>query len=332
MIDMKEELKAKNTSIFSRKLQELIQDRLEKKEQTMLLYNRKGFAPFVLCRQCGDVPKCPHCDISLTYYKDKEILKCHYCGYEKPFTKTCDICGSETVKEIGIGIEYVEQALKRLVPNAKILRLDHNVTRTKGSHEKIWHEFQSEKADILLGTQMIAKGLDFPKVTLVGVLMADLSLKIPSFNASEKTYMLLSQVSGRSGRFLPGEAVIQGYHLDHYAISSLLKDYETFYKEALYHRKLSSYEPFMHTAQILFQGESFLKTYQMAFSIKKKLKLLSVDVLGPSQAIIKKIKDRYRFTVTLKYNNLDLSQVFSIIEQNINQDIDIKFYPILDIV
>ena len=332
-VDMKEELKQKNTSIFSRKLIESINKRLEKKEQIMLLYNRKGYAPFVLCRSCGNVPKCPDCDISLTYYKDKEILKCHYCGFEQPFLKRCDVCHEEKVKEIGIGIEHVEQVLKKQFPSARVLRLDQNVTKTNHSYELIWQTFRSEGADILLGTQMITKGLDFPKVTLVGVLMADLSLRLPSFRAHEKTYMLLAQATGRSGRFYPGEAIIQGYQLNHYAIASVNVSYEAFYKEALYERKLLQYRPFKKTSQILCQGSSFLKTYQSAFLLKKSLEKKGIDVLGPSQARIKRMRNMHRFIITLKYDEIDVQDVFEmILNLKKETDIDIYYYPIIDIV
>jgi primosomal protein N' (replication factor Y) len=332
-VDMKEELKQKNTSIFSRKLLSSILDRLQRKEQVMLLYNRKGYAPFVMCRSCGDVPKCPHCDVSLTYYKDKNILKCHYCGYEKPFSKTCDNCQEDKVKEIGVGIEYIETTLKKALPQAKILRLDQNVTKTKHGHEKIWHEFASEQADILVGTQMIAKGLDFPKVTLMGILMADLSLKVPSYHATEKTYMLLSQASGRSGRFLPGETIIQGYNLSHFAIQSVDKPYEAFYKEALYERKIQDIEPFKKTSQILIQDLGFLKAYQTAFLLKKKLDALGIMVLGPSLALIKRMKDMHRFTITLKYVDMNQQDVFDIINLIKKQtSVDIRYYPMIDLV
>lgn len=332
-VDMKEELKQKNTTIFSRKLLSSILDRLEKKEQVMLLYNRKGYAPFVMCRSCGEVPKCPHCDISLTYYKEKDILKCHYCGYEKPFSKTCDECQEDKVKEVGVGIEYIESTLKKAIPHARILRLDQNVTKTKHSHEKIWHTFATEQADILLGTQMIAKGLDFPKVTLMGILMADLSLKVPSYHASEKTYMLLSQASGRSGRFLPGETIIQSYNLSHFAIQAVDKPYETFYKEALYERKIQDIEPFKKTAQILIQDQGFLKAYQTAFLLKKKLQALGIMILGPSLALIKRLKDMHRFTITLKYQQINPKEVFDTIDVLKKQtSVDIRFYPIIDLV
>ncbi len=331
-VDMKDELKNKNTSIFSMTLKEKISKNIEKKEQTLILFNRKGYAPFVLCRQCGDVPKCPQCDISLTYYKDKNQLKCHYCGYEKPFAQTCEVCHQKTVKEVGVGIEYVQAELKRQFPKARVLRMDKNVTTKKGSHEKIWHQFLNEEADILLGTQMISKGLDFPKVTLVGVLMADLSLKIPSYTASEDTFMLLTQISGRSGRHLPGEVVIQGYQLDHYAITSVKKGYDQFYKEALYDRKISKYEPYYHISQFLIEGTSYLKTYQKAFMLKKRLQSLeNVIALGPVPAYIKKIKEHYRFVVTMKSKTIDMSEIKYIIEELNDPNIEVKYYPNLDL-
>ncbi|MCD4826893.1 MAG: primosomal protein N' [Acholeplasmataceae bacterium] len=333
LVDMKDELKQKNTSIFSNDLLNSIKDRLKKDEQTLILFNRKGYAPFVLCRQCGDVPKCPDCDISLTYYKDKNILKCHYCGYEKPFNPVCEICHQKTVKEVGAGIEYVESELKRKLPDARILRMDKNIVQTKGSHERIWHQFLNHEADILLGTQMISKGLDFPKVTLVGVLMADLSLKVPSYLASEETFMLLTQIAGRSGRHQEGEVIIQGYDLSHYAIKTLKSGYDAFYKEALYERKLSLYEPFAHVSQFLIEGVSYLKTYQHAFLLKKRLaKLDGLTVLGPSQALIKKIRQNFRFVVTIKYMNLDYDTIRTITDDLSSKEVKIKYYQNLDMI
>ncbi|MFH0766810.1 MAG: primosomal protein N' [Bacillota bacterium] len=332
LVDMKKELKSGNATMFSSDLMKAMKDRLEKHEQTMLLFNRKGYAPFVLCRQCGDVPKCPHCDISLTYYKDKNTLKCHYCGYEKPYDVTCEVCMENTVKEVGVGIEYVEHTLKKALPSARVLRMDANVTKHKGSHELIWNEFNNEEADILLGTQMIAKGLDFPKVTLVGVLMADLSLKVPSYQASEQAYMLFTQVTGRSGRLLPGEAIIQGYDLNHYAIKSVLNSYEDFYREALYYRKLSGYMPFIQTSQILIEGTQYLKTYQQAFLLRKKLVMLNYTVLGPAPAMIKKIKDQFRFTLTIKSDSRLERSAFELIQSLETKDVSMKYYPNLDIV
>jgi len=330
-VDMKEELKAKHYAIFSRPLIQGIEDRLQKKEQVILFLNRKGYAPFVMCRSCGDVPKCPHCDVSLAFYKDKKIIKCPYCGFEQPFEQTCTVCKEPKMKEVGVGIEYVEEQLKKTFPKARVLRMDKAEMRTKHAHELIWNEFKEEEADILIGTQMVTKGLDFPKVTLVGVLIADMLLKVPSYQATEKTFMMLKQVTGRSGRLLHGEAIIQGYDLNHFAIQSVDQDDSSFYKEALLQRRLLGYPPFNQTSQILFSGMSFLKTYQKAFLMKKEVEKLGFSVLGPAQAMIKKIKDQYRFTLTLKYKEKSLESLFSLIEHLKTDDIEIKFLPILDL-
>lgn len=325
-VDMKKELTSKNYTILSKQLKHMIEERLEKKEQTILFINRKGYAAFVMCRSCGDVPKCQHCDVSLTYYKDKKILKCPYCGFEKNYDTTCEVCKESKVKEVGAGIEYVEEQLKKLLPQARILRMDKHIMRTKGAHEIIWHDFLHEEADILLGTHVVTKGLDFPKVTLVGILMADMLLKIPSFQSSEKAYMLLAQASGRSGRHLQGDAVIQAYDIDHKTIRALSYDYDRFYHEALFERKMLGYPPFHNICQVLFTGLNFLKTYQIAFLMKKRLALMGYDVLGPSQAIIKKIKDHYRFTLTIKYDT-DLQGIFDVIEILNSEEVSINFLP-----
>ena len=328
-VNMTEELKNGHLSMFSKTLIKAIEERLEKNEQILILYNRKGYAPFVLCRQCGDVPRCPHCDISLTYYKDKDELKCHYCGYQNPYTHTCQSCGHQTVKPIGAGIEKVEQALHKLFPAAKVMRMDQSQTTKKGSHEKLWHDFNQQKADILLGTQMISKGLDFDHVTLVAVLMADLLLKVPSYQATEKTYMLLTQMSGRSGRAKPGQTIIQAYDLSHYAIQATLKPYDYFYHKALSDRKLLNYEPFQKVSQILFEGTSYLKTYQYAYQVKKNLLLKGLDCLGPAPDLYKKIKDRYRFTITIKYQTIDFEWIKAIFKEK-QKDIYLKWIPKLD--
>jgi len=328
LVDMKKELKEGNTSIFSKKLKEAIDQRLNKKEQIMILFNRKGYAPFVMCRSCGHVPTCPTCGIALTYYKEEKTLKCHYCGHHEKFENNCNVCHSHQIKEVGVGILYVEAMLKKSFPQAKVLRMDANMTQTKGSHEILWHQFNEEKADILLGTQMIAKGLDFPKVTLVGVLMADLLLNIPSYQASEQTYNLLTQVAGRSGRLLPGEVIIQAYDLVHYVLEATKKPYESFYKEAIYNRKLSNYEPFSKVSQFLFEGSKYLKTYQEAFKMKKALERLDhhIEVLGPIPAYIKKRNERYRFVMTIKYSQFN-DKIFEMMDNIQENDIWIKFYP-----
>lgn len=329
-VDMKKELADKHLSIFSRPLLAGLNDRLSKHEQSILFLNRKGYAPFVLCRACGHVPSCPHCDVSLRFYKDKKSLKCPYCGYEKEFSATCETCQEPKVKEVGIGIEYVEEQLKKQLPNARILRLDREMITTKHAHEVVWHNFHEKEADILIGTHMVTKGLDFPGVTLVGVLMSDLLLKIPSYQSTERAFMLLTQATGRSGRALKGEAIIQGYDLNHYAIQAVQHGYDMFYQKAIEARKLLGYQPFKKTSQLLFEGQGFLKTYQKAFLFKKHLEKEGFHVLGPSQALIKKIKDQYRFTLTLKYDFNDMTPLFSLIHRHQDDDVHIRFSPILD--
>ncbi len=333
LIDMRKELKEGNTSMFSKALKTAILDRLNKKEQVMILFNRKGFSPFVMCRTCSLVPTCPNCGVALTYYKSEQMLKCHYCGHSEPFEKVCKSCGSKAIKEVGAGIELVETMLKRTFPKAKVMRMDANLTQHKGAHEALWHQFNEAQADILLGTQMIAKGLDFPKVTLVGVLMADMLLNTPTYQASEQAYMLLTQVAGRSGRFLPGDVYIQGYNLEHYAIQNTKASYDDFYKHALHDRKISSYEPFKRVSQILCEGPGYLKTYQEAYRLKIALEKYDkhLYILGPVPAYIKKVKERYRFIITMKYDQLD-KKIFEIMDEMRSRDLSLKFYPNLEIV
>lgn len=312
-VDMKDELINGNTDIFSKVLKTKIKDRLNKKEQVILLYNRKGYSSFVMCRICGHVPKCKNCDVSLTYYKDENELRCSYCNYKEDYQKICQTCGSSKIGEVGLGVEQVFNKVKNAFKDAKVLLMDANTTRKKGSHEQLWLDFKEEKYDILVGTQMVSKGLNFPKVTLVGILMADLELKVPHYLAPEQTYNLLTQMVGRSGRASYGEAVIQGYDLDHYAISSVNKKYENFYKEALYLREISKYEPFYEMVQILVTNESYLKAYQDALMIKKTLN--EYIVLGPMEPLIKYIKNEYRFVITIKGKNIDYLEMFNVIKK-----------------
>lgn len=201
VVDMKREI-AHNHSILSKELATLIADRLVKKEQIILMLNRRGYSSFIMCRDCGYVPQCPNCDISLTMHKDTQTLNCHYCGHREPIPTVCPKCHSKRIRHYGVGSQQLEEQVKEQFPNARVLRMDVDTTRKKGSHEAIINQFGAHKADILLGTQMIAKGLDFPDVTLVGVLNADSSLQFPDFRSSERTFELLTQVSGRSGRLI----------------------------------------------------------------------------------------------------------------------------------
>ncbi len=246
VVDMREELKDGNRSMFSRRLHSALQQCLERGEQAVLLLNRRGYSTFVMCRSCGYTAGCPHCDISLTYHQRTRMLRCHYCGHAERSPETCPDCGSEHIRFFGTGTQRVEEELVKLFPGIRVIRMDVDTTTEKGSHEKWLTQFGQHKADVLLGTQMVAKGLDFPLVTLVGVIAADSSLNLPDFRAAEKTFQLLTQVAGRAGRHhLPGQVVIQSYMPEHYSIQTAkLHDYDAFLEEELKHRRLLSYPPF----------------------------------------------------------------------------------------
>lgn len=303
--DMRFEFQGGNRSIFSRRLQDLIEDRLEKKEQIMLLLNRRGHSTFVMCRTCGEVIMCPNCDISLTYHDRINKLKCHYCGHEEPNPTICPNCKSKHIRFMGIGTEKVEEFTKKAFPNAKIIRMDSDTTTTKNAHEKLLYEFETS-GDILIGTQMIAKGLDFPKVTLVGVLAADMSLNLPDYKAIEKTFQLLTQVSGRAGRHeKQGEVVIQTYNPDHYAIMYAKDhDYHSFFNTEMKIREISGYTPFFNITQIILTDQDVRKVLKEGTRLVIKLrKLLERDtqVLGPVLPKIARINNYFRAQIIIKY-------------------------------
>ncbi|MBS4172464.1 primosomal protein N' [Bacillus sp. FJAT-49736] len=306
IVDMREELRSGNRSIFSRELFSKLQDRLEKKQQSVLFLNRRGYSSFVMCRDCGFVIQCPHCDISLTYHSHSNQMKCHYCGHEATVPNTCPECNSEHIRYFGTGTQKVEEEIGKLIPEARVVRMDVDTTSRKGSHERLLQQFQEGKADILLGTQMIAKGLDFPNITLVGVLSADTMLHLPDFRSSEKTFQLLTQVSGRAGRHeLEGEVVIQTYTPEHYSIELAGKqDYNRFYKQEMIMRKVGSYPPFYYLALITVSHEELLKvvsvTEKIAKFIRTKISEESI-ILGPVTSPIPRINNRYRYQCLIKY-------------------------------
>ncbi|MCF7931792.1 MAG: primosomal protein N' [Acholeplasmataceae bacterium] len=329
LIDMREELKEAHTGILSRRLERMIEDRLKAKEQTILMFNRKGYAPYVMCRQCGHVPTCPSCEISLTYFKDDNSLRCPYCGHKASFSKTCPVCHQAAIREVGTGLDYVTERVKVRFPKATIVKMDALVTRTKGAHERLWQSVASRKADILIGTEMVAKGLDFPKVTLSAVLMADQAFRIPSYLADEQAYQLFAQLTGRSGRSVQGEAVIQGYDLDHMAIKGVSEGYRSFYQESLYKRKIMHYPPFGQVAMIQVEGEGYLRTYQEAFTLKKTLLKRLRSVLGPTAARQKKMVSNYRFNLVLKDDDINLEMVFEAIN-GLKPFVRVTFIPDID--
>ncbi|WP_040228036.1 primosomal protein N' [Bhargavaea cecembensis] len=306
VVDMREELKNGNRSMFSVELAEAIRDRLEKGEQTVLFLNRRGYSSFVLCRDCGTAVQCPNCDISLTYHRATERLQCHYCGHEEPVPLTCPECGSEHIRFFGTGTQKVQEELHRLFPEARVLRMDVDTTRQKGSHEKLLRQFGDGEADILLGTQMIAKGLDFPNITLVGVLSADTMLRLSDFRAAEKTFQLLTQVSGRAGRHeKEGLVYIQTYAPEHYAVE-LSKDqaYEPFYGIEMANRKRFSYPPFYYITLIRFSHEDLLTVSDTA---EKAVSWLSgklgpdTAIIGPTASEVARVNNRYRYQCLIKY-------------------------------
>lgn len=307
IIDMRAELREGNRSMFSVPLAEAIRQRVASGEQTVLFLNKRGFSSFVLCRDCGTVIQCPNCDISLTYHRFQEQLKCHYCGHEEHVPHACPECQSEHIRFFGTGTQKAEEELQKLVPEARIVRMDVDTTRRKGAHEKILQKVSNGEVDILLGTQMIAKGLDFPNITLVGVLAADTTLHLADFRAAEKTFQLLTQVSGRAGRHeLPGNVLIQTYTPEHYVIElAKNQQYEPFYQMEMQTRKLYGYPPFFFVVLIQFIHEDVLKTADFADKGTRFLRehLSSNDsiIIGPTACAISRVNNRYRYQCLIKY-------------------------------
>lgn len=306
VVDLREELKAGNRSILSRSLKDAVQKRLERGEQSVLFLNRRGYAGFVSCRSCGEVLKCPHCDVSLTEHNNGRLV-CHYCGYEQPNVEKCPSCGSPYIGGFKAGTQQIEQVLHKTFPKAKILRMDYDTTRTKGSYEKILSAFSAHEADILVGTQMIVKGHDFPDVTLVGAIAADLSLNVSDYRCAERTFQLLTQAVGRSGRGeKPGEAIIQSYHPEHYSIQAAARqDYESFYQEEMSYRMLMDYPPAAHMLSVHVSGEDEALLEQGMTYLGKFVKRIGekyrVHVIGPAFEAVGKVNDVYRKVLHVKH-------------------------------
>lgn len=333
IIDMNKEGKIKGH--FSKRLIEEIDTRLERGEQIILLLNRRGYASFITCSNCGYVEKCPNCDITLTYHKTSNTLRCHYCGYGTSKKEICPVCHEKSMKDLGLGTEKIEEELNELF-NAKIIRMDFDTTSKKGSHEKIISAFREHKYDILLGTQMIAKGLDFDNVTLVGVINADTSLLIPSFRSSENTFQLLNQVSGRSGRGKKeGSVIIQTNNKDHYAIEyASSHDYLSFFKKEMSIRRELSYPPYFYLVNIKVISKDYTKARDESSKIGKILKenLTSSIILGPSISNVFKLNNEYRFNIIIKYKKEDnlynmLTKLQNHYKNNKYIKIDIDFNP-----
>ena len=336
LINMRDSIK-NGYKIISKELFDAINLRLERHEQTIILLNRRGYATNVTCHDCGYVVKCKYCDIPLTYHKSSNTLRCHYCGYALPLVKTCPVCKSKNIDYFGIGTQRLEEELNRMF-KARIVRMDVDTTSKKGAHEKIIKDFLEQKYDILLGTQMIAKGLDFPNVTLVGVINGDATLNMPDFRSGERTFQLLNQIAGRSGRAIKkGEVYIQAFNTDHYSIVLATKnDYETFAREELLIRKTLKYPPFYNLLIIKVLGkneENVVNECNKCVAYLKSSIKENVYILGPAPAYIPKINNIYYYQITLKYKNTkdiinEMHYLNKIYSNNKLVKIEIDFNPI----
>lgn len=339
LVDMKEEIKKGNRT-FSKILTDSINDKLSKGEQVILLLNRRGFSTISSCNNCGFVDKCPNCDIPLVYHKSSNTMRCHYCGYGSSKKYECPVCHNKNLLDYGMGTEKLEEYVKENFKNAKVVRMDVDTTSRKGSHEKIINEFKSMKYNVLIGTQMIAKGLDFPLVTLVGVINGDASLSIPDFRSGERTFQLLNQVAGRAGRAdLPGQVIIQGFNMEHYSIVDASNhDYNSFYDEEMRIRKLLKYPPFYNLCCIKIKSKYEDKAYKEGNKIVNYLKN-NLDnsniILGPSNSNMLKVNNIYNVQIIIKYKktNCLIEKLLFISDKYIDAkdvtiDIDLNPYKI----
>lgn len=335
IIDMNKEAKNGTSHITNRLLSEL-SSCIDREEQAILFLNRRGFSTFVTCKNCSETIKCPNCDITLTYHKSNRMLRCHYCGYATPLPKVCPHCKEEALSDLGVGTEKIEEELHGLLPNARVLRMDVDTTSRKGAHKKMIDAFRNHEYDILLGTQIVAKGLDFSDVTLVGVINADTSLNIPDFRSSENTYSLLSQVAGRSGRSQKtGKVYIQTFNPDHYAISFVKEhDYLGFYREEMKIRRRLGYPPFYFLCYLKISGKEADYLFQEALKIKRSLErnLHHTTILGPTTLAVFKVNNIYRYGIILKYKREEalydiLIKIQNHYKSNHKLRVDIDFNP-----
>ena len=336
IVDMVQEMKNRRM-VISEVLENKINDRLKKKEQIILLLNRRGFSTIVTCQNCGSTFKCPHCDITLTYHKTSKTLRCHYCGYTIPLPDVCPECHEDSLNYLGLGTEKLEETLNKMFNGAKIVRMDVDTTTNKGSHEKIIEAFKNHEYDILLGTQMIAKGLDFPLVTLVGVINADTSLNIPDFRSGEKTFDLLYQVSGRAGRSsIPGEVIIQTFNPDNEYLNFVKNNsYNDFYKYEMNFRKESKYPPYYYLINITVSSTDYSLAGTEANKAYKFLKdnlLKTTLIYGPTPAQIFRVNNVYRFQILIKYRydsllNISLKKLDAIYANNAKVNLGIDMNP-----
>ncbi len=331
LVDMKEEFK-KGNRVFSEIFKEKMNERLKNGEQVLILLNRRGFSTVITCKECGFTHKCPNCDIPLIYHKSDNVMKCHYCGFKTSLLLECPKCHSKNINALGMGTERLESLIKEEFPLAKTIRMDQDTTRNKGAHEKIINDFKAFKYNVLVGTQMIAKGLDFPLVSLVLVVNGDASLNIPDFRSGERTYQLLSQVAGRAGRDkIDGEVIIQGFNINHYSILCAKEnDYETFYAEEMRIRHTLKYPPFYNLCLIKVSGRRYEEVFKEASNIFIYLKNnLKAIVLGPASCMMPRINNIYYVQIIIKFKNTkDILKHLKFIQDNykksINVDIDLN--------
>ena len=335
IIDMNQEMKT-SRGHFSVQLINSIDETLKRCEQVILLLNRRGYSNFITCKSCGYTFKCPNCDITLTYHKSSNTLRCHYCGYGEKVYDKCPSCGENSLNRLGVGTQKVEEELNNIFPSARVLRMDYDTTSRKGMHEEMINSFKNHEYDILLGTQMVAKGLDFSLVTLVGVINADTSLNIPDFRSSENTFSLLSQVAGRSGRSdKSGKVVIQTFNPDHYAISLVKNhDYLSFYEKEMSIRRQLKYPPYFYLCNIRISGKDSSYVFGEAIKIKNSFdrNLKNYIILGPTASSLFKINNIFRYNIVLKYKR-DL-ELYAILEKIVDHyksnskiKVDIDFNP-----
>ncbi|KXT86160.1 Helicase PriA essential for oriC/DnaA-independent DNA replication [Streptococcus sp. DD11] len=331
VVDFRDYIGQNEAANYTPPLLAAIEERLQRKEQVVLMLNRRGYSSFVMCRECGSVDTCPNCDISLTLHMDTKTMNCHYCGFSKNIPQSCPVCSSRSIRYYGTGTQKASDELAQLFPQARILRMDVDTTRKKGSHEAILESFGQGQADILLGTQMIAKGLDFPNVTLVGVLNADTALNLPDFRSSERTFQLLTQVAGRAGRAeKAGQVFIQSYNPHHYAIEFAKKqDYEGFYAYEMSIRRQLGYPPYYYTVGITLSHRDEEKAVKESYRVLDILRAgLSdkVHILGPTPKPIARTHNLYHYQILLKYRFEDdlqtsLNQVLDLTQEKENKDL-----------
>lgn len=342
IVDMTDEMRNGNRSPISRLLKKEIELRLKKGEQSILFMNRRGFSTYVFCRKCGYIEQCPNCDVSLTYHANTNSLKCHYCGYEKSSPNICPECGSDKIKRAGTGTQKIESHVRTMFPDAKILRMDFDTTRKAGSMEKILSDFRNNKADILIGTQMVVKGHDFANVTLVGILLADTALNFPDINSPQRTFQLCTQASGRAGRASKeGSVVMQTYSPKNKTlVYSSMHDYKKFYAYDIDYRKKMNYPPFSEILGIFIANESEAKSNEDINFVYNKIKELlkekqreDVKLYQPMEAFIHKLKNKYIMHILLRYNvddeiKKDIRKIFSEVNREISSTIFAEINPV----